>query len=54
MEIVLEEVYSIYKAFVLVINKTTNANFNDTQIGDLEINAIEQILTKVLPLSSLY
>ena len=54
IEIVLEEVYSIYKAFVLVIGKTINVKFNDTQIGDLEINAIEKILTKVLPLSSLY
>lgn len=54
MEIVLEEAYSIYKAFVLVVNKTTNTKINDTQIEELEVNAIKQILTKVLPISSLY
>jgi len=54
MEIVLEEVYSIYKVFVLVVSKTTNTKFNDTQIEELEVNAIKQILTKVLPINSLY
>jgi len=54
MEIVLEEVYSIYKVFVLVVSKTTNTKINDTQIEELEVNAIKQILTKVLPISSLY
>lgn len=54
MEIVLEEVYSIYKAFILVVSKTTNTKINDTQIEELEVNAIKQILTKVLPINSLY